>query len=412
MSSSAHTFVADVHREALLPAYVRVAREVQERLANMKIGEHLPPERKLSAELGVSRVTLRRAMESLRREGFLQARRKGGTRLVREVALPRQIGQPVQRLIGLVVPTVEHSFISRLVSGVESVAAQRGFHVALAHDHDDGDYQLKQLRRMLEASVGGVAVYPHVENLVRPEFRELLHRLTTQSIPSVIIDRYVPDVEAVSVLADNVAGMYAATEHLILSGCRRLALLSFGDEGGEVQRERRKGFAQALQDYGLPAQAVREAALGMIGHEESARKTVAAWLAEDAAGVLQENSGLAADGVLDGNSLTAGGGRPYFDGIVCLQDNMAYGAFLALRDAGLSAPADVSLVGYDNLDRELFQAAGLHLTSVDQPAEEIGRRAAALLIDRIEGAPGALGATRDTLGHHILLKPRLVVRES
>ncbi|RRJ96614.1 GntR family transcriptional regulator [Opitutaceae bacterium TAV4] len=410
-----------------------MAREVQARLAGMAVGDRLPPEREFCAELGVSRVTLRKAMESLHREGFLQTRRGGGTRLARVVAPPRKAGLAAHRLIGLVVPTVENSLISRVVRGAEALAAERGFHVALAHDHGDMDYQLKQLRRMLEGGVSGVAVYPDTGNVVRSEFRDLIRRFEAQSIPLVMIDRYVPDVEAPSVMSDNVAGMYAATEHLILSGHRRLALLSFGDEGGVADRERRKGFVQALQDYGLPAQAMREAALGTRGHEESAREAVAVWLAEDAAQVLQENSGLTADGVLDGNSFTSavaasGGGavRPRFDGIVCMQDNMAYGAFLALRDAGLSVPEDVSLVGYDNLDRELFQAAGLHLTSVDQPAEEIGQQAAALLIDRIEGAPGAIAASPVTsvatsailprssgkLAQHVLLKPRLVVRES
>lgn len=385
----------------------------------MAVGDRLPPEREFCAELGVSRVTLRKAMESLHREGFLQTRRGGGTRLARAVAPPRRTGLTAHRLIGLVVPTVENSLISRIVRGAEALATERGFHVALAHDHGDMDYQLKQLRRMLEDGVGGVAVFPDSENLVRAEFHELIRRFSARSIPLVMIDRYVPGVEAPGVMSDNVAGMYAATEHLILSGHRRLALLAFGEEGGVTDRERRKGFFQALQDYGLPAQPVHEAALGTCGHEESARETVARWLADDAAHALQENSGLAADGVLDGNSATAGATRPRFDGIACMQDNMAYGAFLALRDAGLAVPADVSLVGYDNLDRELFQAAGLRLTSIDQPAEDIGREAASILIDRIEGSPRALmpvtSATASAAsGHaqHVLLKPRLVVRES
>ncbi|AHF90523.1 transcriptional regulator [Opitutaceae bacterium TAV5] len=404
--------------ETHLPAYARVAREVQARLANMKVGDRLPPERQFCEELGVSRVTLRKAMESLHREGFLQTRRGGGTRLARAVAPPRRTGLTVHRLIGLVVPTVENSLISRIVRGAEALAAERGFHVALAHDHGDMDYQLKQLRRMLEGGVGGVAVFPDTGNVVRAEFHELIRRFSARSIPLVMIDRYVPGVEAPGVMSDNVAGMYAATEHLILSGHRRLALLTFGEEGGVTDRERRKGFFQALQDYGLPPQPVHEAALGTRGHEDTAREAVAAWLAADAAQARQETGGLAADGVLDGNSATAGAARPRFDGIACMQDNMAYGAFLALRDAGLSVPADVSLVGYDNLDRELFQAAGLRLTSIDQPAEDIGREAAAILIDRIEGLPRALTpATPATAAgsgraQHVLLKPRLVVRES
>lgn len=367
--------------DTLLPAWARTAREVQARLAALRVGDRLPPEREFCVELGVSRVTLRKAMEALHREGFLQTRRGGGTRLAKALSPPPAARSGVRRLIGLVVPTVENSFISRIVRGAEEFATRAEFHVALAHDHGDMDTQLRQLRRMTESDIGGLAVYPDTGNVLRPEFRELIDRVEKRGIPLVMIDRYVPDIETPSVMSDNFAGLYSATEHMILAGHRRLGLLAFGPEGGVADRDRRKGFLAALQDYGLPAEPVFEASLGTRGHEESAREAVAAQLA-------------------------AHGGRPRFDGVVCMQDNMAYGAFLALRDAGLRVPDDVGLVGYDNLDRELFQVAGLGLTSIDQPAEDIGREAARLLIGRIEGAPAQARA------QHILLKPRLVVRES
>jgi DNA-binding LacI/PurR family transcriptional regulator len=364
-----------------IPAYARVAREIQQRLAGMAVGERIPAERQLSIELGVSRVTLRRAMESLHREGFLDTRRGGGTRLAKPVSPPLPSGRGINRLIGLVVPTVENSVISRIVRGAEAFASESNFHVALAHDHGDMDYQLKQLQRMADGGVSGLAVYPDRANLVRPEFHALIQRIEEQSIPLVMIDRYVPELETPSVMSDNLAGIYTATEHLILSGHRRLALLSFGPEGGIADRERRKGFLLALQDYQLPSSPIFEASLGTRDHENTAREAVASQLA-------------------------ANGGRARFDGIVCMQDNMAYGAYLALRDAGLSVPGDVGLIGYDNLDRELFQSVGLHLTSIDQPAEAIGREAARQLISRIEGHPSQPRA------QHLLLKPHLIVRES
>lgn len=364
-----------------MPSYAKVERELHKRIALMGVGERLKSERELCADMGVSRVTLRRAMERFHREGFLEARRGGGTWLVRAIApLPveRMMGN---RLIGLVVPTVENSLISRIVRGAEQCAADRSYHVALAHDHGDMDYQIKQLRRMVDDGVGGVAVYPDTKNLYREEFQALLAEISRANIPLVMIDRYVPEIETVCVLSDNFDGMYAATEHMILTGHRRLALLSFGAEGGVADRDRRRGFLAALQDYGMNPRPVLEAELGVAGHEISARKVVDEW-AERA------------------------GGRLNFDGIVCMQDNMAYGAYLSLRDAGYSVPRDVALVGYDNLDREMFSAAGLRLTSVDQPSEAIGAEAARLLIDKMEGN------AVEKRARHILLKPKLVLRDS
>lgn len=371
--------------QSLLPAYARVSKEIQSRLSRMAVGERMPSERELCIEMGVSRVTLRRAMEPFHRGGFLETRRGGGTWLAKEVTPPRNGAETSSRLIGLVVPSVAISLPARIVQGAEALAAERDFHVALAHDHGDMDYQIKQLARMSDGNVAGIAVFPDVANLDRPVFRDLIKRIKAKSIPLVMIDRYLPDIDTPSVLSDNVAGAYAATEHMILKGHRRLALLSFGERSGVSDYERRKGFLNALQDYGITANPIHEAALGGVNHEELARKVVSEWLAADAA---------------------RGAVRPQFDGIFCMQDNMAYGAFLALREAGFSVPRDVALVGYDNLDREIFQAAGLNLTSIDQPAEKIGRRAAALLIDQIEERSAA------PKPRHILLRPQLIVRDT
>src|SRR5439155_38065 len=91
-----------------------------------------------------------------------------------------------------------------------------------------------------------------------------------------------------------------------------------------------------------------------------------------------------------------------FDAIVCIQDDMAFGAYLALQDAGVRVPDDVALIGWDNLDLPRYREAGLRLSSVDHPAEEMGERAVALLLDKNE----------DHRARHIMLPPRLVVRGS
>ena len=95
-----------------------------------------------------------------------------------------------------------------------------------------------------------------------------------------------------------------------------------------------------------------------------------------------------------------------FDSIICMFDMLAYGAFSALREAGLRVPDDVALVGYDNFDSEIYRALGLELTSVQQPLDDEGATAAGLLMDRIENKP------RTGRANHILLPPRVVVRTS
>jgi DNA-binding LacI/PurR family transcriptional regulator len=284
------------------------------------------------------------------------------------------------RFIGLVVPSVENSLIARILRGAEAYATESSFHVALAHDHGDLALQIAQLERMATGGVQGIAVYPDTSNINRPEFHSAIQKIHDQSIPLVMIDRYLPEIETLSVLSDNFIGMYSATQHMILTGHRRLTLLAFGAESGTADGERRRGFLTALQDYGIDPNSVLMADLGTRDHEVSAREIVK-------------------------GQLTSHAGKLAFDGIVCMQDNMAYGAYLALREHGLDVPQDVALIGYDNLNSELFRANGLELSSVDQPAELIGSETARLLINLIENHQ--LDRPR-----HILLKPSLVLRTS
>ena len=71
------------------------------------------------------------------------------------------------------------------------------------------------------------------------------------------------------------------------------------------------------------------------------------------------------------------------DAIICFHDNMALGVFQAMRNAGRRIPDDIALAGYDNLSPQLFEAAGLSLTTVNQPVGLIGDQAARLLFEHL-----------------------------
>ncbi|MES2307624.1 MAG: substrate-binding domain-containing protein [Verrucomicrobiota bacterium] len=365
-----------------LPSYVKAERLIHQQLASMKVGERLLSERELCSEIGISRVTLRRAMEKFHREGFLEGRRGGGTWLIRKVSTPPQnsSSSPTSlRFIGLALPAVENSLISRISRGALRCAHDHDYRLILIYDQEEIQSKIAEIQKMSKEGIGGFAIYP---SAAHPEHdKMLLQSIEKTKSELVMIDRYIPDVNAVCVLSDNFSGMYAATEHMILTGHRRLGLLGFGPEGGISDRDRRKGFLAALNDYKLPSSPVLEADLGVMDHEIYAQQKVDEW--------IQQNEG-----------------RIPFDGLVCMQDNMAYGAYMALKKAGIQVPQQVALVGYDNLDREIFHASGLELTSIDQPSEQIGYEAIRLLIEKMEGKEPSSRA------RHILLKPSLIVRNS
>jgi DNA-binding LacI/PurR family transcriptional regulator len=365
----------------LLPRYQRVRLELEAFLAQLSIGDKIPTEQALIERFKISRVTARKALQLLRADGTLQSFPGKGTFLAKLPAKPLSETRQ-SRLIGLLVPNVTEPMVGGIVHGVEAEATRAGYHMLLSHDHNTPELQIAQLGKMLDSQVGGVLLYPDRYVTERKDFLDVLENLRSRNIPVVLLDRYIAGVDLPCVMTDNVQGMYQLTEHLICCGRRRPALIGFWPSN-TVHCDRRRGFVEALRDHDLSPDPVCEVEVeGTQDFFQRAKETVAGWVAGKTARQLP------------------------FDSIICMFDLLAYGAFIALREAGLRVPEDVALVGYDNFDWEIYRSLGLELTSVQQPLEEEGMMATRLLIDRIEGRP------RVGRANHILLPPKLVVRTS
>jgi len=281
------------------------------------------------------------------------------------------------------VPSVTYVSIGKIVQGIEAEATRRGYHIILAHDHNESKEQIAHLRKMMGADIAGLLLYPDRSVTERGEFVEVLRQIEEQKLPLVLLDRSLPGFDFPCVMNDNVRGSYMVTEHLIGSGRRRLAYIGNWSKNS-ASIERRQGFVEALRDHGLAPTPVAEGEVGTvddIAHEAGYRIT-SRWIAGNRAGDLP------------------------FDGIVCEMDEIAFGVYAALEEAGLRVPEDVALCGYDNKDSMQFRGSGLQLTSVQQPLEAIGANAVGLLIDQLENRPRAGGASR------IILPPALIIRTS
>lgn len=380
--------------EDMLPRYQWVRCALERDFADLEVGDKIISENELVKKYKVSRVTARKALQLLRKEGTIECIRGRGTFLAR---LPSRTRAPLTstkaKILGVVVPSVNAPLIGAIVRGIEAEATQRGYHILLSHDHNDPDLQISQLSKMLETEVSGILLYPDRFVTDRKEFLDLLEKCKTRNVPLVLIDRYVAGLDFTCVMTDNIQGMYELTEHLILCGRRRSALIGFW-ESNTVHMARRKGFLEALREHRLPTKSLIEEHVSStklsshtgddILHEwiEAGHDIVAKWIKGKTVAELP------------------------FDSIVCMFDAIAYGAFNALQEAGIRVPEDIALVGYDNLDSGLYRTQRLQLTSVQQPLDLEGSTAAGILIDRIENKP------RTGRGNHVLLPPTLIVRTS
>ncbi len=378
----------------MLPRYQWVRWDLESYLSEMAVGDKIISENELVKKYKVSRVTARKALQLLRNDGTIKCVRGRGTFLAKVPnRTPISSKSTNAKLLGVLVPSVNAPLIASVVRGIEAEATRNGYHILLSHDHNDPQLQIKQLRKLLETDVSGILLYPDRFVTDCKEFLDLLDELNKRNVPLVLLDRYIAGLDFTCVMTDNVQGMFELTEHVILCGRRRPALIGFW-ETNTVHMARRKGFLEALHKHRLPTTSVLEGHVSSTGatsggdHNilaewtQAAHDIVAGWVAGKSAADLP------------------------FDSIVCMYDPIAYGAFNALQEAGLRVPEDIALVGYDNLDSGLYRTQGLQLTSVQQPLDLEGTTAAQILIERIEGKP------RTGRSSHVLLPPKLVVRTS
>jgi LacI family transcriptional regulator len=174
--------------------------------------------------------------------------------------------------------------------------------------------------------------------------------LQERGLPIVFFDRVTDEIETYKVIANNFQGAYQATKHLIESGCRRIVHLTTAS-WLSITIERLEGYKKALEEYDIP---FNEAYVKYFS---------------DLSDVEQEITSL-----LDLPQ------KP--DAIFSATDRLTTSCLTILQKAGLQVPTDIALVGFTNLRVAAFLNPSL--TSVSQPAFEMGRLATDLLIKLIE----------------------------
>lgn len=273
------------------------------------------------------------------------------------------------RLLGVVVPQISNHFFSAITSGVQHVAYQREYRVIICESDHSLEREKVNIEALLSVRVDGIILAPLMdyEHHITDHLRNILAR----EVPLVYVDRVQPAVPSSSVLIDDFAAAKEATEYLISTGCRRLAHFT-GPQWTSVCRDRKNGFLAALNGAGLQ---VREDWILETGFE--------AWTAAELTRELFRDA------------------QPP-DGILGINDRVLAGATHALRGMGVDIPGQVSLIGFsDNPISSLIQPT---LSSVRQPAYEMGEVAASLVLDRI--------AFPQREPEHRILETRLILRES
>jgi LacI family transcriptional regulator len=271
------------------------------------------------------------------------------------------------RTIGLVIPDISNPHFAGLAKAIEVESDRAGYALMLSNTTDDPDKEIRLLGLMRRQRADGLILVPCG---VEPGHTEAIRKAFPA--PMVIVDRLLRGLNCDSVVLDNVAASRMVLEYLIRAGHRRIGIVS-GSPTISISVDRLAGYREALAENGVAF----DEELVECGEFQTApayRATIA---------LLHK--------------------RPRPTAIFSTSCHTTIGVMKALADQGFQCPQDISVACIDDFDWS--NAFSPQLTTAAQPVDEIGSKAAEILLGRLSG-----GAAGDPV--HVVLPPRLVVRSS
>jgi LacI family transcriptional regulator len=279
--------------------------------------------------------------------------------------LARSLRRGHTHTVGMILPDNVNPFFAEVARGVEDEAFARGYSVILCNTDGDVEKEGRYATLLAEKRVDGILF------VAAGGGTEQVHALVARGVPLVVVDREMPDLPVDQVLTDNARGGWLATQHLVALGHRRIGCIT-GPSDLTPSAQRVTGYRRALEEMGIPAdeRLVVRGDFQYASGYDAARRLLA----------LDEPP-------------TA---------IFACNDLMAVGAISAALALGRRVPADLSIVGFDDVGLARF--ANPPLTTVRQNTYEMGKAAVELLLERVR--------EQNVAPRRRVLETSLVVRSS
>jgi LacI family transcriptional regulator len=270
--------------------------------------------------------------------------------------------------LGVVIPRLDSYFMSTVISGMEKVANDSGYNLIISQSQESLKKESASIATLFNTRVDGMLISLSYEttNL------DHLNIVFKKGLPVVFFDRICDHPKCKSVVINNFKAGYEATAHMIDQGCKNILHLG-GSLIRNVYADRYNGFKQAMIDHGL------------VVDEKSLIITD-----------LSQKAGVdAAKSIMEMKKLP--------DGIFASNDTSAVALICELKQAGISIPGDISVVGFNN--DPISRVVEPNLTTIHYPGREMGEIAATTLINALKGK-------QSDLLNSIVLSHSLIVRQS
>jgi LacI family transcriptional regulator len=279
--------------------------------------------------------------------------------------LARQLRSSRTKTLALVLTDIANPFFTTIARGVEDAARAQGYAVMFCNTDESVNEELEYVRVLIQRRVDGVLLVPATDS------SGSLELLRQHDLPVVVLDRRLRSGEVDEVRADSEGGAYLAAHHLLELGHKRIAVLT-GPESVSTSADRVTGYRRALLEAGVdpePQQILFGEYTEASGYEMTGR-------------------------------ILAAAERP--TAIFAGNNFIAFGAIQRLRESGMEIPDDMSIVVFDDLPQGWIIP---FLTVISQPAYEIGKQAAELMLERLASEESIEPRT-------IVLPSTLIVRRS
>ena len=273
------------------------------------------------------------------------------------------------KTIAVIVPEIVDSFFSLAINGIETFTRKNGYHINIYISHDLLSKEIEIINALCDGRVDGVLISICREASDNAHIKELIDH----GIPLVFFDRVADELKAGKVITDDFEGGYIAAGHLIEQGCKNVCFLSVSS-CLSIVRKRMEGFIRALSEKNLahPEKNVYQIPIEGIENLEAIK-------------FLLSNED----------------GRP--DGIVIAVELLTIPIYNACRELNINIPDEVKIICFSNLLYASLLAPPL--STITQPAFEIGQRAASLICNSID-------RFIDINNEEIICPSRLDVRKS
>lgn len=276
----------------------------------------------------------------------------------------RHLRSGFSKTLGLVLPDVSNPFFTEVARGVEDAASKRDYAVFLCNSDESSIKENRYVNVLIEQQVRGVLITPSDVKSDR------LEAMRERGIAVTLLDREIVGGKQCSVSVDDIYGGQIAIEYLAGLGHKRIAWVCGPDSIPQVA-DRGAGVAKAAKVANVEIEVVRVPLMNSAQGEKAAHHIMA----------------LA-------NAPTA---------IFCANDLLALGVMRTLLEKKVQIPNEISLLGYDDIN--FAPSAAVPLSSIAQPAYQMGVTAADLLLSECEDG-------ESHVHQQIRFQPQLVERSS